>query len=94
MAKHCPDERRERFNVVLGSEDVAWLDQLSAELLASNGGKVSRSEIIRAAVATMKELHKWAPRCPAGLIPLARCKSGTDLTLAGVVAMRRAATAE
>lgn len=92
MTKHNPDERLERFNVGLSLDDIAWLDQLGAEILAANGAKVSRSEIIRAAIATLRELHKWAPRYPGKLLPLAECKSGADLVMAGVIAMRRATT--
>jgi hypothetical protein len=92
MAKHNPEERLERFNTVLSLDDIAWLDQLAAEIQASNGTKLSRSEIIRAAIATLRELHKWAPRCPTKLLPLAQCKGGADLVMAGVIAMRRATT--
>ena len=92
MTKHNPDERLERFNIVLSLDDIAWLDQLGEEIEASNGAKLSRSEIIRAAIATLKELHKWAPRCPTKLLPLAQCKSGADLVMAGAIAMRRATT--
>ena len=92
MAKHNLDERLQRFNIVLGTEDISWLDQLAAEILASSGGKVSRSEIIRAAVATLRELHRCVPQSVPGLIPLADCKSGADLMMAGVLAVRLAAT--
>jgi hypothetical protein len=92
MTKRNPDERLERFNVVLSLDDIAWLDQLAAEILASNGGKVSRSEILRAAVATLGELHRRAPCRPDRLVPLAQCKSGSELAQAGVIAVRLAAT--
>jgi hypothetical protein len=36
---------------------------------------VSRSEIIRAALAGMRELHRIAPLCPARFSPLANCKN-------------------
>ena len=39
MKKRNPDERLERFNVVLSLDDIAWMDQLIAELLAT-GAKV------------------------------------------------------
>jgi hypothetical protein len=70
------------------------VDQLAAEILARSGAKVSRSEIARAAIATFRELHRLVPSCreAAGLIPLARCKSGTDLVVAGFLAIRQAAT--
>lgn len=92
MTKRNPDERLERFNVVLGTEDIAWLDQLATEIQTTTGAKPSRSEIIRAAVATLKELHRCAPRCPTKLMPLAQCKNGAGLVVAGILAVRRAAT--
>ena len=92
MTKRDPDIRLERFQVVLSLDDIAWLDALAAEMLAGTGAKVSRSEIIRAAIATLGELHQWAHLCPARLLPLAQCKSGADLVMAGVIAIRRAAT--
>jgi hypothetical protein len=92
MTKRNPDERLERFNVVLSLDDIAWLDHLAAEIQAGNGGKVSRSEIIRAAVATLKELHRCVPQCAPGLVPLADCKRGAELMMAGILAVRLAAT--
>ncbi len=92
MAKRNQNIRLERFNTVLSLDDIAWLDQLGAEILATSGAKLSRSEIIRAAVSTLKELHRWAPSCPEKLFPLAQCNSGADLAIAGVIAIRVAAT--
>jgi len=86
MDKHNPDERRERFNVVLSIEDIAFLDQLAAEM-AATGAKVSRSEIIRAAVAMLRDLHNAAPRCPARFHPLQQCRSGSELVIMGSVAV-------
>ena len=88
MTKHNEHERRERFNVVLSLEDSAWLDELAEELLAGAGAKVSRSEIIRAALATLRELHRTAPDCPARFLPLAQCRRGSDLAVMGVLAVR------
>lgn len=88
MPKHNRSERLERFNIVLSVDDSAWLDQLATEMLAGTGAKVSRSEIIRAAIATLRELHRAAPDCPA--LRLAHCRSGSDLAMMGVVAVRRA----
>jgi hypothetical protein len=88
MAKHNENERLERFNVVLSLEDRAWLDELAGEMLAGTGAKVSRSEIIRAAIATLRELHRAAPDCPARFLSLARCRSGSDLEVMGVLAVR------
>ena len=87
MAKHNPDERMERFNVVLSLDEVTWLDQLAQEIAANNGAKVSRSEIIRAAVAILRELHNAAPRCPARFRRLAQCRSGSELVIMGSIAV-------
>jgi hypothetical protein len=70
MAKQRPHERLERFNVVLSLEDVAWIDQLGMEIQTTKTGKVSRSEVIRAAIAMLRELHRLAPA--AFLIPYRR----------------------
>jgi hypothetical protein len=91
MTKHAK-EKLERVNLVVGRSESEWLDQLAVEIRAETGAKVSRSEIVRAAVATLRELHKSAPSCPARLIPLARCTSGLELMVAGISAIRWAAT--
>jgi hypothetical protein len=88
MPKHNSDKRLERFNIVLSLDDSAWLDQFAAEMLAGTGAKVSRSEIIRAALTTLRELHQSAPDCPARFLPLAQCRSSSDLALMGVLAVR------
>ena len=86
MAKYNEEERLERFNVVRSIEDTVWLDQFAGEVLAGTGAKVSRSEIIRAALATLRELHRAAPDCPGRFLPLAQCRSGSDLAMIGVIA--------
>ena len=58
---HNGEERLERFNVVLALEESEWLNQLAAEIHAETQVKISRSEIIRAALAGLRELHKLAP---------------------------------
>jgi hypothetical protein len=88
MTKRNIDERLERFNLVLSLDNIAFLDQLAAEMRAGTGAKVSRSEIIRAALATLRELHRTAPDCPARFLPLAQCRSGSDLAMLGVIAVR------
>jgi hypothetical protein len=94
MAKRNPETWLERWNVVLAVDDVVWLDRLGAEIAAATSAKVSRSEIIRAAVATLKELHRCASRYPERLMPLAQCKSGTQLVVEVILAIRRAATTQ
>lgn len=88
MPKRSKNRGLERFNVVLSLEDNAWIDQLAGEILANTAAKVSRSEIIRAALATLRELHRAAPACSKRFVPLSTCKSGSDLTVMGVLAVR------
>lgn len=78
--------RMERVNLMLSAEDNAWLSQC-AEIHAQAGARVSRSEIVRAAIAGLKELHRLAPQSPlfARLIP---SRSGSALSVATVVAAR------
>jgi len=89
MTKRDADKRLERFNVVLSLDDIAWLDRLSAEILVEAGAKLSRSEIIRAALATMRELHDVAPHYPNHLAPLTKCTSGGALAAVGVFSVRQ-----
>jgi hypothetical protein len=88
VTKRNDDNRLERFNLLLIREESEWLDQLAAEILAATGAKVSRSEIVRAAIATLRELHRAAPAGPARLMPLGRCESGAALAQVGVLAVR------
>lgn len=88
MKKSHGAERLERVNLMLGKDESEWLDELAAEILAATGSKVSRSEIVRAAIATLRELHRLAPACPARFIPLSSCKSGSELVVLGVLAVR------
>jgi hypothetical protein len=89
---HNPDENAlERVNLVLTWRDSAWLDTLANEIRVNTGAKISRSEIVRAALFTMAELHRLAPKAPTRLMPLHSCKSRGELTLAGVLTVRRAA---
>ena len=88
MQKSHSEERLERVNLMLGRQESEWLDQLAAEILAATGSKVSRSEIVRSAIATLGELHRLAPSCPARFVPLSSCKSGSELMVLGVLAVR------
>ena len=76
----------ERVNLMLAREDSAWLDQLADEIKARAGLKVSHSAITRAALATLRELHKAGDSFKFGV--LADCKSGADLAMLGVIAIR------
>ncbi len=80
----------ERVNLMLTRGDSAWLDTLANEIRVNTGAKVSRSEIVRAALSTMAELHRLAPIFPARLMPLHSCKSRDELALIGILAVRSA----
>ncbi len=92
VTKHSMEQRLERVNLMLMRDESEWLDQLGAEIREQTGAKVSRSEIVRAAIATLTELHRLAPACPTRLMPLSSCKSGSELTVVGVLAVRWATT--
>jgi len=84
--------RMERFNIVLPREDSEWLDVLAWQIRAQTGAKVSRSEIVRAAIAGLRELHLRAPERPSKFVPLAQARSGSDLELIAILAARLATT--
>lgn len=76
----------ERVNLMIGRDESAWLDQLVGEI-ARRGGKVSRSEIVRAALAMLRELHDLGDAVPFG-ISLGAAKRGSDLIVMGTIAVR------
>lgn len=82
-------ERLYRANIMLADEDSAFLDRLSDEIREHTGAKVSRSEIVRAAIAGIRELHRLAPECPR-FSPLTVARSGADLAIFSVLAIRLA----
>jgi hypothetical protein len=82
----------ERVNLMLSPADSGWLDELAAEIRTRTGAKLSRSEITRAAIATMRELHRYGDTLRFGA--LAACKSETELSIAGVLAVRSGRTAQ
>jgi hypothetical protein len=79
-------ERMERVQLMLSPELSAWLDQLSSEIREHTGASVSRSEITRAALTTLRELHRLGEAACVG--KLAGCKSCAELTIAGVATVR------
>lgn len=78
----------ERVNIMLAPDESEWLDALVREIQAQNGGKVSRSEIVRAALAGMRELHSSSLKRPSKLVPFHLCRSGSDLMIIMMVAIR------
>jgi len=86
--KSTNGERLERYNVLLERHESEWLDQLVEEIQTRTGAKVSRSEIVRAGIAGMRELHRLAPECPSRFAPLASCRRGSDLVVMIVLALR------
>jgi hypothetical protein len=77
-----------RYNLVMGDTDSNFLDQLAEEIREATGAKVSRSEIVRAAIAGLRELHRLAPDCPSRFPALTHCRSGEDLAMLTVLAAR------
>jgi len=88
-AERIDEGRLERFNLVLALGEIAWMDQLAAEIRAASGAKISRSEIVRAALDGLRELHRMAPLCPH--LALHTARSGSDLTVLAVLSARMAA---
>jgi len=92
VVKSSTGERLERVNIMLERQESEWIDKLAAEIHTSTGAKVSRSEIVRAAIAGLRELHRLAPARPSRLVPLlplASC-TGPALGQMAVLAMRLA----
>jgi len=84
---------RSRLVNSLRKDQSDWLDEMANEIRVASGSKVSRSEIVRAALATLREIHKLAQTW-GRLAPLTVCKSGSDLEMVGVVCARLAATVD
>jgi hypothetical protein len=80
----------ERVNLILTRDNSSWLDGLSNEIRVTTGAEVSRSEIVRAAVSTLAELHRLAPVSTKRIIPLGACKTEGELAVAGILAIRLA----
>ena len=76
-------KRLERVNVTLSPTDRVWLDQISKEVRVG-GGAISRSEVTRAALAILRELHTLTPEM------LRKCQSGSDLEVVGIAVVRSA----
>ncbi len=90
--KSTTDARLYRYNLLLTDSESTWLDQLAEEIRATTGAKVSRSEIVRAALAGLRELHRLAPTCPSRLPALTAARSGDALAMLTVLAARYATT--
>ena len=84
MTTRGTGEDLRRVNLMLSRANSDFLVQLGREIDARTGAKVSRSEIIRAALAGMRELHRFSP--------LATCKNETDLAVQMLLAIRASIT--
>jgi hypothetical protein len=69
MTKSSVTERLYRYNLVLADAESDWLDQFAEEIHTATGAKVSRSEIVRAAIAGMRELNRLAVAGGASWFP-------------------------
>ncbi len=74
-------ERLERVHLMLSPELSKGLDELAVEIRGRTGASVSRSEITRAALSTLRELHRLGAVGCFG--SLADCKSSSELTISG-----------
>lgn len=84
----------ERVNLMLTGADSAWLDQLADDIRTNTGAKISRSEIVRAALETMREIQSVAPtEGVPSLLCLSSSKSATELAQRGIATVRVAACA-
>jgi len=83
-------EALKRVNLMLSRGDSEWLNAVATEIQQNTGATISRSEIVRAALATMAELHGLATRFPGQFMPLRCCKTGEELAVSGILAVRRA----
>jgi len=90
MTNRGTGEDLARVNLVLSRANSDFLDQLRREIDKRTGAKVSRSEIVRASIGGMRELHRLAPLCPARFSPLAAWKNETDLAVQMLLAIRAA----
>jgi hypothetical protein len=82
-------ERLERVQLVISMDQSEWLNELASEIKQRTGAHVTRSEITRAAISALREMHRLGI---AGCFDsLADCTSCSELTVAGVVTVRQAA---
>jgi hypothetical protein len=88
--KYTHVDAMKRVNLILSREDSVFLDKLAREIDDRVGARVSRSEIVRASIAGMRELHRLAPLCPARFSPLAGCKNEAALAVQMLLAIRAA----
>jgi len=92
MTNRGTGEDLARVNLILSREDSVFLDKLAREIDDRVGARVSRSEIVRASIAGMRELHRLAPLCPSRFSPLATCKNEMALGVQMLLAIRAAIT--
>jgi hypothetical protein len=79
-----------RVNLMLAPADSEWLDQLADEMRSMAGNRVaSRSEVVRVAIAALRELHRLSPLAPVLFTPSQSCKRADQLALLGILAVRR-----
>jgi hypothetical protein len=88
--KSSTGEPLERVNIMLQRTDSEWLDSLVTEMQAETGSRISRSEIVRAAISGIRELDRLAKEGPSRVVPLTKCRSGEDLAIMTVLAARLA----
>jgi hypothetical protein len=84
---HVPSAGLMMATVILAKEDSDWLDTLAAEIYEASGAELSRSEIVHAAIAGVRELHL---RKSGGLSVLMLVKEASHLEVMTVDAAKKA----
>jgi hypothetical protein len=83
------DSQLVRVNLMLSAQDSAWLNEFSEEVRHLTDGRISRSEIVRAALAALREVRTFASR--EGVLPLEQASNGAQLIAMTVLAVRNLA---
>lgn len=79
-----------RVNLMLSREDSDWLDEFAEEVRHKTGARLSRSEIVRAALAALRELNALG-RCGEAL-PIEQVRDGVELAGMSVLTLRKLAS--
>lgn len=79
-----------RVNLMLSREDSDWLDEFAEEVRHKTGARLSRSEIVRAALAALRELNALGRRGEA--LPIEQVRDGVELAGMSVLTLRKLAS--
>ncbi len=76
-----------RVNLMVSSQDSNWLDEFAHGVRRVTGGRVSRSQIVRAALAGLRELDRIA--ASGGALPLKEARNGAELVALTILTIRK-----